>query len=336
MDRTRTASLMVVTAALGAATALSVAAGAGAQGTVVGCKPANNVEAIIDDSGSMALSDRNELRRTGLELFIGAGSNQKKTLGAVEFGTDAATVFAPRVIGASAVGRKPMITALRLSIDANNGGTNYDAGFIKAFQDNPKADARIFLTDGANNGTFLNTHRAGARTYVVGLGIGAPGPTNPDANRLQQIATETGGIYFPGVDAATFQPTFNAITAAVSCLQAPRAFVSKPFTKAGQTSSGTAPITRSTRNVDVVLNWAQPTNAFAFSAIQALGKRNKVLADLKGRGKRDKLRTKKSSGETFRSITVRKPKGTRKLRFRLKAGRVTVPEVTVTQLTQRR
>ncbi len=256
-------------------------------------------------------------------------------MGAVEFGTDAATVFTPRVIGASAVGRKPLITALRASIGANNGGTNYDAGFVKAFQDNRTADARIFLTDGANNGDFNNTHRGGARTYVVGLGIGAAG-TNPDANRLQQIATETGGTYFPGVDAATFQPTFNAITAAVSCLQAPRAFVSKLFTKAGQTSGGTSTVAKSTRNVDVVLNWAQPANAFAFSAIQALGKRNKVLADLKGRGKRDKLRTKKSSGETFRSITVRKPKGTRKLRFRLKAGRVTVPEVTVTQLTQRR
>jgi len=332
MDRTRTASLVAATAALGAATALSIAGGAGAQGTIVGCKPANNIEAIIDDSGSMSGRDRNELRRTGLEIFIKAGSNEKKTLGAVEFGSDAATVFSPRVIGG---GRSGMIAALRSNIDANNGGTDYDSGFIKAFQDNRTADARIFLTDGANNGDFNNTHRGGPRTYVVGLGIGAPG-TNPDANRLQQIANETGGFYLPGVDAGTLQPTFNAITAAVSCLKAPRAFSSRLFTKAGQTSGATQRIPGSTKRADLVLNWAQPTNAFAFSAVQALGRKNKVLADLKGKGRRNKLRIKKSSGETFRAITVKKPKGTRKLRFRLKATRVTIPEKTLTQVTQRR
>lgn len=332
MDLMRSASLAAATAALGVGTALSLAGGVGAQGTVVGCKPATNIEAIIDDSGSMAVTDRNELRRTGLELFIAAGSNEKKTLGAVEFGSGAATVFAPQVIG---TGRAAMVAALRTSIGADNGGTDYDEGFMRATADNRTADARIFLTDGANNGTFNNSHRGGPRTYVLGLGIGAAG-ANEDATRLQQIANETGGFYVPSVDAGTLQPAFNAITAAVSCLQAPRVFTSKLFTKPGQAGGGAAKVVGSTRNVDLVLNWAQPTNAFEFSAVQAVGRRNKVLADLKGRGRRNRLRIKSSSGETFRSITVTKPKGTRKLRFRLKAVRLTVPEKTVTQLTQRK
>ena len=332
MDRIRKMSLVTATAALGVVTALSTAGGAGAQGTIVGCKPASNIEAIIDDSGSMNLSDNNELRRSGLELFINAGSNDNKTLGAVEFGSSANTVFGPGLIKNN---RKAMIAALRTLIDSDNGGTDYDSGFIKAFQDNRTANARIFLTDGANNGDFNNTHRNGPKTYVVGLGIG-PAGANPDANRLQQIANETGGVYFPGVDAGTFQPTFNAITAAVSCLQAPRLFTSKLFTKVGQTSKGKASLAKSTKKVDLVLNWAQPTNAFGFSAIQAIGAKNKVLADLKGTGKRKKLRTRKASGETFRSTTVTKPKGTRKLVFKLKVRKLTLPEKTITQLTQRK
>ena len=91
-------SLVTATAALGVVTALSTPGGAGAQGTIVGCKPATNIEASIDDSGSMSATDGNELRRTGLELFVNAGSNDNKTLGAVEFGSSANTVFGPGLI----------------------------------------------------------------------------------------------------------------------------------------------------------------------------------------------------------------------------------------------
>jgi hypothetical protein len=330
VSHTHKLSLAAATLALAVVTALSLSGG-NAQGAIVGCTPATNIEAIIDDSGSMSGSDSNELRRTGLEIFIKADVNKARTLGAVEFGSDAATVFAPLNIGAN---KGTMVNALAALIDANNGGTDYDSGFIKAFQDNRTANARIFLTDGANNGTYNNTHRNGPRTYVVGLGIGAPG-SDPDANRLQQIANETKGFYFPGVTAATLQPTFNAIISAISCVAAPQAFTSRLFTAAGQTSGATARLARSTKKADLVLNWAQPTNNFSFSAVQALGRKNKVLADLKGRGKRKKLRVNKDSGATFRSLTVRKPKGTRKLRFKVRANRVTTPEVTLTQLTQR-
>src|SRR5688572_7756573 len=113
--RTRTGSLFLAVAALAGLTALTTAGSAGAQSFVIpGCNPINTVEAIIDDSGSMAGTDSNKLRVTGLEAFIGNQGNQNKTLGAVEFGSTANTVFPPAVIGPN---RNGMIGALRALVD---------------------------------------------------------------------------------------------------------------------------------------------------------------------------------------------------------------------------
>jgi hypothetical protein len=72
------------------------------------CTPATNIEAIVDDSGSMAVTDANRLRVQGLNLLIDTLS-PGTTLGAVEFGgaffenePSADTVFAPEPVGANA------------------------------------------------------------------------------------------------------------------------------------------------------------------------------------------------------------------------------------------
>ena len=307
-------------------------AGAGAQATLPGCVPATNIEAIVDDSGSMAFRDFHELRRTSLELFTRLGGNEQKTLGAVEFGSGADTVFPPQPI---ASGRGAMISALRARINADNGGTNYDAGFIRGLQDNPAATARIFVTDSANDGFYRNAHRGGARTYVVGLRLGAPGFGDPAADRLLQIADETGGVYFPVADPALLQPTFNTISAAAACLPPPRTFTSRVIARAGQTSARSASVGATARKLDLVLSWAEPNNGFVLSHVQALGRRSRVIADLTGRGRPRKLRLRRASGPTFQSLVFSKPRGTRRIRFRVAATKVFRREPTTTQLTQR-
>ncbi len=306
--------------------------GAGAQATVPGCTPATNIEAIVDDSASMAFRDFNELRRTGLELFMRLGGNEQRTLGAVEFGSSAGTLFSPQPIGS---GRGAMVSLLRARINADNGGTDYDSGFVKASQDNPSAAARIFVTDSALDGLYRNAHRGGGRTYVVGLGLGAPLPGDATAARLLQIANETGGIYYPSVAAAQLQPTFTAISAALGCQPAPRTFTARRFTRAGQTSARTTAVSASARKLDLVLSWAEPNNAFAFSSVQALGRGNRVLADLTGRGRPKRLRVRRAKDATFQSLAVDKPRGTRRVRFRIAAVKVFRGESAIPQLTQR-
>jgi hypothetical protein len=302
------------------------------------CVQANNVEAVIDDSGSMFGTDPNALRASGLKLFIDL--NPAKALGAVEFGSPpAATLFKPSAIGAPGVANA-MKSILDAKIQADNGGTDYDSGFIQGYLDNPYATARIFLTDGANNGDFNNTHllapagKAPAPIYVVGLGIGGPG-SSTDADRLQAIAAQTGGRYFPDVQLVTVQSVFNSITQLLDCRPLPKTFTSKVFFNKGQTQSRSLPVSSSAKKLGLVLNWGQPTNNFTFSSIKALGKHNRVIATLNGKGKPHKLKIKKLSGKTFRALTITKPKGTRKLRVTVKASKLSSGEITVTQLTVR-
>ena len=337
-SRTRTASLAVGTAALAGLTGLSLAGGAGAQtppkrcaGSVQAVK-ANNVQAIIDDSYSMRASDSDRLRLAGLELFISDRDNRNKTLGVVEFGTAANTVFAPARVGDS---RGTMIARLRAQVQGDNGETNYNSGFVKAAQDNAGAQARIFITDGADDGGYANTHRGGPRTFVVGLDIGRPSPTNAAANRLQQIADETGGVYFLKITDSTLQPTVRTISLAINCLPRPRTFRSRLFRKRGQKSVRTVRIPRSTKEIELALNWARPGNRFSQSGVTMLSRRNRVLATLTGRGKPRKLRTTKFRARTFRSVRFKRPTGATKLRFTVKAQRVVRRERKITQLTER-
>ncbi len=330
----RTAKTAIATVITALAAAGAFASEASAQ-----CVPANNIEAVIDDSGSMSFSDFNELRRSGLELFIQTPQNAQKVLGAVEFGSPpAGTVFAPAPIGPN---KAAMIARLRAVTDADNGGTDYDSGLLSGFLQNPLAAARIFLTDGANNGDFTNTHLLsypqGSKPppmYVVGLGIGKAG-TGDDANRLAAIAQQTGGRYFPDVQQASAQAVFNSISSLVNCQALPATFTSKIFFSKGQQQTRGFKVSKSTKRFSIVLNWAQPTNRFTISAIRALGKKNKLLATLSGKGKPRKIKVKKLFNPTFLVLDFKKPSGTRKLRITIKANTLASSELTVTQLSAR-
>lgn len=334
MDKIRTLLLAAATGALAIAVAVSPAA-AEPTANAAACSQAGNVEAIVDDSGSMSFADPNELRRSGMQLFINTASNAKRTLGAVQFGSEASSVFAPGLIASS---KGAMISALNGAIAADDGATDYNKAFAKAAADNPNAQARIFLTDGAHTSfpAYANGHRGGPPTYVVGLGIGAAGQGRAEADLLQQIANETGGRYFPDLDAASLQPVFNTISSVVGCAAAPRTFTTKPFTRTGQQQSRKAGIARRTRNLDLVLNWADPDNRFTASALAALGRNGKVLATLTGKGDPKKLKVKRSKATTFQTFTLRKPKGTRRLRMVIRAAQLQDIEPVVAQLTQRR
>jgi hypothetical protein len=182
-----------------------------------GCVAADNVELLIDDSGSMEDTDGQLLRRMAAELLISKPRNEGEVLGAYEFGSDGSQLFAPQVIEPRGPGsnQPELFTRLENRIGADNGGTNYNEAFIGVAKDNPGADARIFLTDGEHNeGRYENGHRGGPPTYVIGLSIGRKGAA---AKRLARIAEETGGRYYPGVTAQHLQPVLNRIDSRLNC-----------------------------------------------------------------------------------------------------------------------
>src|ERR1035437_534961 len=128
--------------AAGAISALAIPSGLGAHSAraAAACAPVSNIEAIVDDSGSMKPSDPNRLRVQALDLLIETPGNEGITCGSIEFGgarfsgeTAADTLFPPEPIGPNA---KAMQATLAEKIKADNGTTDYNAAFAKAKADN--------------------------------------------------------------------------------------------------------------------------------------------------------------------------------------------------------
>src|SRR3954468_24880750 len=229
MPKLRTPGLIVGAAIVAAALAPSSGQAVGARAAA--CTPVKNVEAIIDDSGSMTGSDSNRLRVQAMDLLINALPDGTQ-LGAIQFGSsfDPATPSANVVFPVEAIGPNAaaMKSALDTQIQGDAGGTDYNGAFDTARAADPGAGARIFLTDGGHNaGTYNDTHlnpapQAQTPTYVIGFsaGLGQPGAQA----RLQKTPSDTGAKYFPLPDASALQSVMNDIETTLTCQSAPKTF----------------------------------------------------------------------------------------------------------------
>jgi uncharacterized protein YegL len=324
-----------------AALALALAPAATADPTALAaasCTPVSNIEAIIDDSGSMAGTDIGKLRVAALNLLIDTPGNERITLGAVEFGgafgfpgepPAADTVFPPQLIGPNAAAMK---AALQARIDADNGVTDYNAAFDRARTDNPNARARIFLTDGAHNvGTYNNGHQGGPPTYVIGFSSAI---TGEDGQRLQQIATDTSGRYFPQTDSSNLQGVMNEIGTTLTCQSPPKSW-RDTFTRGGESKRHAVKIASRARSAQLTLSWSSPLDQFTVGQVRIV-KRGRVVAVAAARKRRLRLTTRR--GTTF--LVVKVGNLTRgKLQFKVRATRIGsgAPSVTLTtQVTQSR
>jgi hypothetical protein len=298
-------------------------AGAAPLASASACKPASDIEAIIDDSGSMSVTDPNRLRVQGMSLLIDDLSPGTQ-LGAVEFGSGfefpgipgtppADTVFPPESVGPNA---SAMRSSLESVINADNGATDYNGAFAKSDSDNPGADARIFLTDGGHDiGTYNEGHLVHkVPTYVIGFGADiAPGE---DQARLKKIAADTGGQYFPVKDTSQLQAAMNNIGATLTCQTPPRQFVD--VLGNGQSKLHSVTIGAATKAIQITLTWADPTDKFKLTGLRLLGKQGLLAVASRKPGK---LKVTKTISSTFAILKISKlRKGT--LRFNVKGATV--------------
>jgi hypothetical protein len=320
--------------------ALALAPGAPAEPTALAaasCTPVSNIEAIIDDSGSMSFSDADTLRVAALNLLIDTPGNEKITLGAVEFGGQigfpgeppaADTVFAPGLIGPNAAAMK---TALTDRVRADNGITDYNAAFARAKTDNPNAKARIFLTDGGHNvGDYANGHQGGPPTYVIGFSGAAFGT---DGDRLRLIASETGGRAFLQTDSSNLQAVMNEIGTTLTCQSPPKAF-RDAFVKAGQSRGHAVPLATRAKTAQLTLSWSSPLDSFTVGQVRVV-KRGRVVAVV---SRKRHLRLTTRNGATFLVVKVANLTAG-KLQFKVRATRIGSGSSSVnltTQVTQSR
>jgi hypothetical protein len=284
---------------------IATAGAAAAPSASASCTPASDIEAIIDDSGSMSITDSNRLRVQAMNLLIdtlGKGT----TLGAVEFGSagyennppGADTVFPPQPVGPNG---STMRTALDQKIHADNGATDYNAAFAQSDADNPGANARIFLTDGGHDvGTYNEGHLLhNAPTYVIGFGGIAAGE---DQARLQKIASDTGGRYFPLQDSAQLQSVMNTIEAALTCQTPPRQFTD--LLAKGQSKTHSVAVGGATKSVQITLTWTSPLDKFKLSGLKLTNKGHLLAVASRPGKKPGKLKVSRTVSSTFAVIKV--------------------------------
>jgi hypothetical protein len=326
-----------------AAAALIAAVAAPASSQAAACTPVSNVEAIVDDSGSMTATDSNRLRVQAMDLLINALPD-RTNLGAIQFGSSfdpatpsASVVFPLEGVGANAAAMK---SALDTQIQGDDGGTDYNAAFDTARSAAPSAQARIFLTDGGHNaGDYNNTHlnpapQAQTPTYVIGFSSGLSQPE--DQGRLQKIASDTGGQYFPLPDSSALQSVMNSIETTLSCQTPPKTF--NDTLAQGKSKTHKVKISGRSRSAQLALSWSSPLDTFKLSGVKIVSKGRTVAKASRKHKKPRKLKVKVKTGSTFAVIKVsRLVKGT--LRFKVKATKVGsgAPQVTLTtQVSQSR
>jgi hypothetical protein len=248
--------------------------GAAATGSAA-CTAATNIEAIIDDSGSMDFTDPNKLRVQAMDLLIKTLPTST-TLGGVAFGSGveaipgvfegipaASTLFPPEPIGPNAAA---MEASLKANINADDGATDYNGAFAKADADDPASQARIFLTDGGHDiGTYNEAHLAhNVPTYVIGFGSGL-GLTE-DKARLKKIASDTGGKVFELEDDSELQAVVNTIGADITCQTPPRQFTDE--LSKGESVTHSITVGAKTHSLRVTLTWSHPGDNFKLSGLR--------------------------------------------------------------------
>jgi hypothetical protein len=230
-------------------------------------------------------------------------------------------------------------------INADNGGTNYNVAFSAAADDNPAAGARIFLTDGGHNeDEYTGGHAGGPPTYVIGLGIGRSGA---DAKRLQRIADDTKGEYFPGVTDRNVQTVMGRIDSHLNCDIGLENF---PFTfdDSEDTEDTETDIEDDAFSSDVTVSWDDPEDDIDIDEIVLERRGNRKVTTRVGRKKIKKALHSRSSvtsgpltisgrnGFTFETLRVAGVHGAGKLKVKVGATKVRGKSRVTTQITQSR
>ena len=274
----RSGKIIPVTAA-GAAAALvavlAIAPSVGAQGAraAARCIPVPNIEAIIDDSGSMSFTDPNRLRVAALDLLIETPGNEKITFGSVEFGgafqageVSADTVFPPELIGPNA---KSMESCARPGDPGQQRPDRLQRGVRQGEGRRPRSQG-VDLPHGRRPRRGDIRKRPPRRPADVRDQLRG-GILPEDGARLQQIANDNGGAYFPQTDSSNLQAVVNQIGTKLTCQTVPATF-KDAFTKAGQSKTHSVPLAGNVKSAQLTLSWASPLDAFTFSGLKIVRK----------------------------------------------------------------
>jgi hypothetical protein len=305
------------TPVLAALVALGASGGAAASPTASSsgaCKKASNIEAIIDDSGSMDFTDPSKNRNELINVMNNLNGNAGKKLGAIEFGDTADVLFPPTNIPIA----QATLNAGFALVNADNNLTDYQLAFNTGNSANPTADARLFLSDGEPTaGTIPPTSQLSPPTKTFTVGFGSTDPA-----LLTQIATQTGGQSFNLTDSSQVPAVAAGVTAVLNCKKPPIVFT-KVFSKPGQAKGYSFKPLGTT--ADILVTWPLAPG----TAITTINPR---LAVPPGVATSAKVTAKVKKGTSFVTVHLKGLKKGRKAKFKVKAKTLAGPTTVTTQV----
>jgi hypothetical protein len=293
----------------------------------------SDLAAIVDISGSMSGADPTFRRKDAVQLLVDLSSQGDRLVGTA-FDDEASEIF-PRTTITTQASKNRLKSLARRRI-VNAGGTDYDQGIGAAFTAlsadplNPNTPkTAIFLTDGAHNGTYQNSHLRFAfngtgRSWpicVVQLGRGFQAS---DRVRLKRIARETGGIYRATPTNVELENLYfqclGRSAGATTLLKRTNVF------RVGQTRAYSRRIKKGQRRATFFVSWG--VGRYRIQAVQPGGKVYR-----KSLGKRVRL----VRGKSFAAFQVQNPKaGLWRLRVTRLATGARTDKATTTVTVQRR
>jgi hypothetical protein len=159
---------------------------------------------------------------------------------------------------------------------------------------------------------------------VIGFSAGIA--SAPDQQRLQAIASDTGGIYTPLTDSSQLQSVLNSIGAALTCQAAPKTFTDQ--LAPGATKAHSLRIASGTRSAQVALTWSSPLDRFSLTGLRLIVHGKTVAV---GARRPRKLRVTRTSSPTFAVLKI-SGLTAGKLTFKVKAKKIGsgAPKATLT------
>ena len=152
------------------------------------------------------------------------------------------------------------------------------------------------------------------------MGLSAP----EDQARLQQIASDTGGAYFPLPDSSSLQSVMNQIETQLTCQSAPKTFTDN--LKPGKSKQHSVTISKHSNSAQLALTWTSPLDSFKIKGLKITHGGNVVAS----RGARH-LKVKITKGTTYMLVKVTRLVAG-KLHFKVTAAKIGsgAPQVTLT------
>jgi hypothetical protein len=329
-----------------------------------GCRPALNVQAIMDDDAyNDEQADPQRIRLTGMQAYVATPRNFGTVLGVSAFDSEgnAAPPIEPQELSKRRVDF--LKRDLKESITGQDAFPGYDRLFGTLADDNPSAGGRIMIIDGY---TFRSVRRlrgltnGSAPTYIIAVGD-PPDRNKVDKNQMRRIARETKGRYFEARTPREIERALQAIQSRLRCDV--EADVYQEELQGDEVEElDEIDLDEDTYSADIVLSWRNDEEDYEFEEIEVLDAEGDDVTsefddefideayeieeeseeeedeeDVEGRAAQAiPPRLTGGRGRTFRSLHIRRLRGNRRLRIVIRSDNRRSSGRVFTRVTQSR